>query len=122
MRLKNKIRSIAVASAVAIVAITGAGSASATSGGRLVNEPESNGVVYVTNDSTPDQASKFYTLYPGWDADSRIWAGFNVTGFKVPYHCKAKSQYSGSSWPYVGTVVYKYSSNNLVLAITVYCW
>ena len=50
------------------------------------------------------------------------WAG-KVQGFMiVASGCEAKSQYSGSAWPYKSGNYYPYSSNNLDLTITVRCF
>lgn len=106
---KAALTAIAAAGIVASTAVP----AQATTGGWLYNQPYSDRYVSVT---TTRPAGNWYTVNIGANSGS-----LNVQGFTFKYGCKGKSQYSGGAWPYVGGNIYYYSTNNLRLAIEVWC-
>jgi hypothetical protein len=109
----------AIAVVLALSFVGNSAAHAATTGGSVTNYGDSNhansGYMYYTMDTTPDQSSAFSYLYYAQFSPN------NTQAFKLRSGCVGKSQYSGSAWPYSGTIVYKLSQNNLDLLITLKC-
>ena len=113
----KKIRTaLAAVGAAALVALSPLAASAATTGGDIDNSSGSAGFIYVWNHNGFSKV-----LYPGYG--SYDFTGFynDVQKFRVQSGCKARSQYSGTSYPYAGGVVYAMSQNNLNLVMTVRC-
>ena len=107
---------LAAAGAAALVALSPLAASAATTGGDVDNSSGSTGFVTIWQHNGFSK-----TLYPGYG--SYDYSGFynDVQKFRVQSGCKARSQYSGTSWPYAGGTVYYMSQNNLNLYMTVKC-
>lgn len=113
----NKIRAILAALATAaLIVLSPLAASAATTGGDIDNLSGSYGFITVWNHNGFSKV-----LYPGWG--SYDYSGFynDVQKFRVQSGCKARSQYSGTSYPYAGGVVYYMSQNNLNLVMYVKC-
>lgn len=113
----NKVRALfAVPAAAALVALSPLAASAATTGGDIDVLSGSAGSIVIWNHNG---FSRY--LYPGYG--SYDYTGFynDVQKFRVSSGCKARSQYSGTSYPYAGGVVYYMSQNNLNLVMYVKC-
>ena len=105
--------------AASFVVVSATSSEAATVGGKITNMGDVNYApatwIQYTFDTTPDANSSFGYLYYG------VTAGPSVQAFRFRNGCVGKSQYSGSAWPYSGTVIYKMSANYLDLQLRMKC-